>query len=236
MIRYQSQHQLPIEEFQTPFELKLSRENRWIKLSLALPWDALVNIYCRALSKKHGRPAINPRIVIGALIIKHKEDLSDERTIEAIQENIYQQYFLGLSQYQHEAVFDPSLFVTIRKRIGVEAFDAMVQELMHVANNPSQVSRSEKNNIQEEQRTPSSSPGSQEQNVSSKTIPSSSGVASFETSLTEPKKNEGTLIVDVTVAPADIAYPTDIELLNTSREKTEELIDVLYAAIPVKKK
>ncbi len=66
-----------IEEFQTPFELKLSRENRWIKLSRTLPWDALVKIYCRVLFKKHGHPAKNPRIVIGALIIKHYG--SDER-------------------------------------------------------------------------------------------------------------------------------------------------------------
>jgi IS5 family transposase len=90
MIRYESQNQLSIEEFRTPFELKLSRENRWIRLATALPWDALVNIYSRALSKKHGRPVVDPRIVIGALIIKHKEGLSDERTIEAIQENVYQ--------------------------------------------------------------------------------------------------------------------------------------------------
>jgi hypothetical protein len=36
------------------------------------------------------------------------------------------------------------------------------------------------------------------------------------------------LIVDMSVAPADIAYPTDINLLNTAREKTELLIDVIY--------
>ena len=71
MIRYQSQHQLPmrsilrIEEFQTPFELRLSQENLWVKLAQALPWDALVTIYCRALSKKHGRPAKNPYIING---------------------------------------------------------------------------------------------------------------------------------------------------------------------------
>lgn len=242
MIRYQSQHQIPIEEFQTPFELKLSKRNRWITLATTLPWDGLVKIYSRTLSKKHGRPAINPRIVIGALIIKHKEVLSDERTIEAIQENVYQQYFLGLTQYQEEPVFDPSLFVTIRKRIGVEAFDAMVVELMQIANNPLEVSRPEKTNFQEEQTNTSapeahqvfaeSSSTSQEQKVVSDSTPSSSDVPSSETSMDEAEINSGMLIVDLTVAPADIAYPTDIELLNTSREKTEELIDLLYAAVP----
>lgn len=37
--------------------------------------------------------------------------------------------------------------------------------------------------------------------------------------------NKGRLIVDATCAPADIAYPTDIGLLNEAREKTEKIID-----------
>ena len=42
-----------------------------------------------------GRPAIKPRVVIGAMIIKHKKSLSDEATIEEIRENPYLQYFIG---------------------------------------------------------------------------------------------------------------------------------------------
>ena len=44
--------------------------------------------------------------------------------------------------------------------------------------------------------------------------------------------NKGRLIVDATCAPADIAYPTDISLLNDAREKTEKIIDELYAMHP----
>src|SRR5690606_40273826 len=39
---------------------------------------------------------------------------------------------------------------------------------------------------------------------------------------------KGRVLFDATVCPQDIAYPTDLELLNESREKTEALIDVLY--------
>ena len=237
MIRYQSQHQLPIEEFRTPFELKLSRENRWVKLAEALPWDRLVNIYCRTLSQKHGRPTVDPRIVIGALIIKHKEGLSDENTIQAIQENIYHQYFLGLHQYQYAPVFDPSLFVTIRKRIGVDAFDAMVLELMRIATELPLASSAHSDD------TPPSSSSTAadgaEQNVASHatpspSVPAPSSSASSDTRLNELscQPNAGTLIVDMTVAPADIAYPTDMELLNAAREHTEALIDTLYTASP----
>ncbi len=37
--------------------------------------------------------------------------------------------------------------------------------------------------------------------------------------------NKGKLIVDATCTPADIAYPTDLSLLNEARETSEEIID-----------
>jgi IS5 family transposase len=40
--------------------------------------------------------------------------------------------------------------------------------------------------------------------------------------------NNGQLIVDATCAPADIRYPTDLSILNEAREKTEQIIDILF--------
>ncbi|BFH12629.1 hypothetical protein J6TS7_35670 [Paenibacillus dendritiformis] len=33
--------------------------------------------------------------------------------------------------------------------------------------------------------------------------------------------NQGTMLVEATFAPADVAYPTDLNLLNEAREKLE---------------
>ena len=45
----------------------------------------------------------------------------------------------------------------------------------------------------------------------------------------EPKaSNKGKLLLDATCVPADITYPTDLKLLNSAREKTELIIDVLH--------
>ena len=44
----------------------------------------------------------------------------------------------------------------------------------------------------------------------------------------KPSSN-GKLIVDATCTPADITYPTDLNLLNEAREKTEEMIDTMHA-------
>ena len=43
-----------------------------------------------------------------------------------------------------------------------------------------------------------------------------------------PPSNSGKLIVDATVVPADIKYPTDVNLLDEAREKSERIIDALY--------
>ena len=44
----------------------------------------------------------------------------------------------------------------------------------------------------------------------------------------KPPSPRGKLIVDATCAPADIKYPSDINLLNEAREKTKEIIDRLH--------
>lgn len=82
MIRYNSQRQLTLEGFETPFEMNLDPSNRWVKYANALPWDDLVKVYCRKMSSKMGAGAKDPRVVIGALFIRHITKLSDEDTIQ----------------------------------------------------------------------------------------------------------------------------------------------------------
>jgi len=48
--------------------------------------------------------------------------------------------------------------------------------------------------------------------------------------------NEGSLLFDATCSPANIAYPTDVNLLNEAREITEEIIDTLHPYTDVKRK
>ncbi len=49
-------------------------------------------------------------------------------------------------------------------------------------------------------------------------------------------KNKGKLILDATCAPADIRYPTDLEILNQARKQTETIIDILYQTLKGKLK
>ena len=52
--------------------------------------------------------------------------------------------------------------------------------------------------------------------------------ASTEDSQEQAAPNQGKLTVDATACPQDIRYPTDLNLLNDARQKSEELIDILF--------
>ena len=130
MIRYTPENQLSIEAFKTPFQNSLSPDNRWVKLSKIVPWDKFAFLYISMMDSGFGRPGISPRVVLGALIIKHMEKLDDIGVIDAIQENVYMQYFVGLSEFSTKPVFEPSLFVEIRKRVGADIFDSLNVDLL----------------------------------------------------------------------------------------------------------
>ena len=90
----------------------LSKSNRWVKLADHLPWDRIEKEYNKRLRNSHNGASNKPaRMVVGALIVKHVEKLSDEKTIQAIQENPYMQYLLGLEKCTEKPVFVPELFV-----------------------------------------------------------------------------------------------------------------------------
>ncbi|QZE12882.1 transposase [Halosquirtibacter laminarini] len=82
------------------------------------------------MSRKRGAPSKDARLVLGSLIIKHMCNLSDQATIEMIQENIYMQYFVGLSSFSWDPIFDSSLFVTIRKRLSKSLLDNIVVSMI----------------------------------------------------------------------------------------------------------
>jgi hypothetical protein len=228
---YTSQKQLEIPGFETPFVQHLDPTNRWVILARSIPWDSLVSVYQNQMDNSDtGASGLNPRVALGAVIIKHMCDYSDRETILQIQENIYMQYFIGYSSFSKEEAFDASLFVEIRKRLGadqVNQINEKIQQLSEgglIGREPSVTDKTldensnktepvivEKNQIispQEEQRENHQCDNKTEQEIED--------------------KHEGQLIVDATACPQDIRYPTDLDLLNDAREKSEELIDCLF--------
>lgn len=117
MYRKTNESSIAPENFELPFEGKLSADNRWIIMAELIPWEEFEEEYAQNFDEEMGAPAKPFRMALGALIIKEKLKTSDRETIEQIKENPYLQYFLGMSAYSNEALFDATMFVNFRKRI-----------------------------------------------------------------------------------------------------------------------
>lgn len=141
--------QITIEDFFMPFGGKLLKTNRWVKLASIMPWEHIEQIYMASFQSERGRPAISSRIAFGSIFIKENDNLTDEGTVAAIAENPYMQYFLGLTAFQAEPLFDPSMMVHFRKRFPVEEV-AKINEYICTGVWPDQQRNVDRNDAQEE--------------------------------------------------------------------------------------
>ena len=122
-------------------------------------------------------------------------------------ENPHCQYLLGMPEFTNQAPFDSSKMVAFRKRFPAQAM-ARINEAI----------------IQGSKEDPSDPPKPENDSQAKKDLAQDEAV------------NKGTLLLDATCAPANIRYPTDTAILNTAREKSEQLIDALWIAEPGEQK
>ena len=237
--RYLSPSVVPLPGFETPFDQHLDKNNRWVKLAHLIPWDSIVSVYISKLKNhKLGADSINPRVAIGAMIIKHLHDFSDRETISQIQENVYMQYFIGYSSFSNEAPFDASLFVEFRKRLSLEDINTINEKIVKIhqqipedAIDEEQIRKDKDNSTDVSEPVVPDVNKQVETNDGNETSTDCVGSEEKQKATESQVKLSGSLIMDATVSPQEIAYPTDLDLLNESREQAEKLIDELMSYI-----
>ena len=175
-------HQFKLTDFNQPIGLNMNPENRWIKKAETIPWFAIEDRYAELFPSKKGMPAKPLRAALGSLIIQKQYNYSDRELVEQIIENPYYQYFIGLPGYQQEPPFVPSLLVEFRKRLTPDILGE-INEMIIEFNHP-------------DDKPPKGGADSSDETASDK-------VASTG--------NKGTLMLDATCAPQQIAFPQDIE-------------------------
>lgn len=205
--------QIRIEDFVLPFDGKLNPENRWVKLSKLIPWNEIEKKYAMLFPSHTGTEAKPLRVALGSLLIKEKCGFSDRETVEQIKENPYLQYFIGLERYEdRKDPFDPSLMVHFRKRLDKETMIAINEMICQ----------------QDTQAEAEAEPKAKTENTNSKDPqdpgepPVSGGSQDEGPETTNKPTHKGKLLLDATCAPADVRYPTDLSLLNESREKQKQ--------------
>ncbi len=215
---YKNDSSTPIfPEFGLPFGGYLDPDNRWVKKAAMIPWAVVEREYKNQLSgSTTGCPALTARMAFGALVIKEELKASDRETVEQIRENPYLQFFIGLDGFQIAEPFDASMMVHFRKRFPVESMNRINEAMTLVAAKPKKEKPSDKDD---------DAPKDSKKNSGESTSDVNSAEAAED-------ENRGKLLIDATCAPADIRYPTDLNLLNQAREKTEAIIDRLHKERP----
>jgi hypothetical protein len=213
------------DDFHFPFAQQLDPSNRWVIMSEQIPWTAIENEYAKLFESDQGPLAKDVRIAFGAFLLKTKLNCSDSELVAQVSENPYLQYFLGAKDYSDKPLFGESTLVDFRRRMNQEVSEGVTflqraNELVLNHNPHSSTPDSNESDQKEETDDDDDTPRSDGvDNVSTEREPSS-----IELSV----KNQGNLILDATCIPADIAYPTDVDLLNDSRVKLEAMIDELH--------
>jgi len=93
-----------------------------VALADTINWEQFDNSFEKYYSD-NGRPAKPIRLMVGLLILKQLENLSDENMVLQWKRNPYYQYFCGMTEYQPALPCDSTDLVYFRKRIGTEGVE-----------------------------------------------------------------------------------------------------------------
>ena len=216
--------QLTIDDFILPFAGKLDPKNRWVQLANTIPWDEFEEEYAFMFPSDRGNVAKPVRMALGTLIIQARCGYTDRETVQQITENPYLQWFIGLKEFQLTRPITPAVLVKFRKRFKKERMD-QINERIALSEHAAKTSAKEAETDKKDDNDPKDQQGPGHSEVEKAENETTANADTEET-----KPNQGTLILDATCTPADIKYPTDLGLLNESREKLDEIIDTLHQA------
>jgi hypothetical protein len=132
MFKYTPASELRNQIFKSPFDATLDPSNRWVQMEKIVPWDEMASILAGRMSNL-GKGSVDLRYVLGAMLVKGLEDLSDEDVMLRIQESSYMQYFVGLRHWHKEQLFTPEVLVAVRKRLGEEGMSQMNDVILQMA-------------------------------------------------------------------------------------------------------
>ena len=88
--------------FGTDLLPQLDPNDPLLKLAAAIPWQQFDETFSIHYTKDMGAPSKPIRLMVGLLLLKYLEDLSDEAVIMQWKRNPYYQAFCGMTEFQRD--------------------------------------------------------------------------------------------------------------------------------------
>jgi len=109
--------------------------------------------------------------------------------------------------------------VATRERLSLEILDEINRVILDYHFEQSKIVQEQEHQKEDDEKNPNEKPPAQQSDTSVEVLEE------------KPFTHQGKLLVDATAVPQNITYPTDLKLINSSRVKSEEIIDCLYNRI-----
>ena len=109
--------------FETDLLWQLDPADPLLQLATAIPWHEFDEAFSIHYTKGTGAPGKPIRLMVGLLILKQLENLSDEALVVQWKRNPYYQAFCGMKEFCRKLPCHSTELVHFRKRIGMEGVD-----------------------------------------------------------------------------------------------------------------
>jgi len=103
--------------------LQLDTSDPLIQLSKKIPWSDFDKAFAKHYSKDTGAPSKPIRLMVGLLLLKQLENLSDEEVVLRFKRDPYHQVFCGFTEFSRKLPCDSTELVKFRNRIGKAGFE-----------------------------------------------------------------------------------------------------------------
>jgi IS5 family transposase len=125
-----SQKRRQRELFRPELVKMIDPRHAMVKLSKAVNWDQMDEVFGKTYCPDNGRPGVSTRLMVSLHYLKYTFNLSDEDVVSGWVENPYWQYLSGMKYFEHKVPINPSSMTRWRKRIGEAGAEELLKETL----------------------------------------------------------------------------------------------------------
>ena len=118
--------------FRNRLSTQLNPHHELFLLAKIIDWSGLEEHFSALYTPGLGHPPLPIRLMVGLMMLQHREGLSDEEIVRKWVENPYYQYFCGYDHFQWNLPIHPTSLTRWRARIGQEGMERLLAETIRV--------------------------------------------------------------------------------------------------------
>ena len=118
--------------FKTSLINMIDSKHELVLLANKIDWDYFHNKFDYLFSDKPGKIPKTTRLIVGLLILKNTYNLSDEKLIKSLHENLYFQFFCGYHHYNYKQFIARTTLSMWRSKLGKTNLEIIFKKILEL--------------------------------------------------------------------------------------------------------